>query len=187
MSNARLIVIYAGDGEGLNWELEKAIEMKLFSRLLLLMPNWGGSKADQVDSRFEHVRNVFRETKWGVSLAATRQISNIRAMFFRADGSVSLITSHHRNRDSFHIATVIAHYMMLNQCVARLSSSEQLPVPSNPIPQCNDAPKLGPRRQCQHSDQQPTRRIFSTQDGTREAGCGLSDSGVVGKEHRKKI
>jgi hypothetical protein len=119
MSEAGLIIMYSGTTNWVNWELTKIIEMGRVTNLILMIPEikgWRRSKRSKnISKRIESVKDVFNNTKWSVSLAAFQDFLSVRAMLFGADGSVTVIRSGPHNRDSYHLAALIAHYLILNQ------------------------------------------------------------------------
>jgi hypothetical protein len=114
MSEANLILMYLGKTYWINWEMAKIIEKKRVSNLILLVPELKRSRFDQTTPRFECIKYVFSQTIWSERLLEVKQFHSVRAMLFRADGSVVVIRSRPRNRDSYHLAALVAHYVMLN-------------------------------------------------------------------------
>lgn len=118
MSRASLIIMYSGKTHWVNWELAKVLETDRVQNLILMIPErhrwWLSSASDEFD-RIEHVRDVFKNTKWSSALAEILDFQNVRAMLFHGDGSMTVIKSHPRNRDSYHLAALVAHYIILNE------------------------------------------------------------------------
>lgn len=122
MSEASLIIMYPGISYWLNWELAKIIEAGQVENLILLIPEIQGwsdtGRAQNIATRIDHVRDVFKNTRWSNSLAAIQDFQDVRAMFFGNDGSMIMIRSRPDNRDSNHLAALIAHFFILNQTAA---------------------------------------------------------------------
>lgn len=97
MTDANHIVMYLGTTQWVNWELRQVIDSGRVTRL-------------------EHLRAAFRHTPWNEELMATREsdFGRVRAMLFRLDGSMVMITSRSRSRDSCHLAVLIAHQQLLD-------------------------------------------------------------------------
>ncbi len=119
MSKASLIIVYSGKTHWVNWELEKVIETERVSNLILMVPEvkvWRrSSRAKEISYRFELVKDVFKDTKWHAALEGIHDFQKLRAMLFHPDGSMTVIKSRPRNRDSYHLAALVAHYIILNE------------------------------------------------------------------------
>src|SRR5215470_14702014 len=135
MQKARIIVLYAGRGQWQTWELARVVNIGQAPKLLLMFPEvkklsastgwrrWFLLKSDinrELDSRLELARQAFMNTKWSVALARYTSARDIRAMLFPSDGSVVVIRSRPCNRDSYHLAALIAHYILLEMSTAAL-------------------------------------------------------------------
>lgn len=128
ISEASLIIIYSGKTRWVNWELAKVIEMERAPNLILMLPEIKGqiytdqteeltARIEDLSIRIEHVKQVFKNTIWSESLAAFRELQNARAILFGTDGSLIVIKSRPRNRNSYHLAAIIAHYILLKSAV----------------------------------------------------------------------
>jgi hypothetical protein len=121
IENASLIIMYAGKTHWVNWELAKVIEAEQIANLILLIPELKGSRCqrdEEITLRFERVRHVFRDTIWSKSLADLPSLQHVRAITFCEDGLVFVIKSRPRNRDSYHLAALVAHYLILNKTMS---------------------------------------------------------------------
>lgn len=118
MTEANVIVMYAGMTNWVNWELAKLIETGNILKLILIIPEVAGEaravRAENVSMRIERLSQVLKNTKWSFSLAELRNIEDLRAMLFRDDGTIVMVRSKPHNRDSYNLAALIAHYMMLS-------------------------------------------------------------------------
>ncbi|MEO8662048.1 MAG: hypothetical protein ABI693_26515, partial [Bryobacteraceae bacterium] len=79
-------------------------------------------------NRVEQLREVFRNTEWNEELLEYNDFASLRAMLFRADGSMVMIRSRSRSRDSYHLAALIAHQQLLDPAIA--SDSLAAPAPA---------------------------------------------------------
>jgi hypothetical protein len=141
MQKARIIVMYAGRGQWQTWELARVVNTEQTPKLILMFPEavdevargavevkgWRrwfllkrGDISRELDSRLELARQAFMNTKWSTALAGYTNARDVRAMLFRSDGSVIVIQSRFRNRDSYHLAALIAHYILLEKSTAML-------------------------------------------------------------------
>jgi hypothetical protein len=116
INEAALIVMYAGKTRWVRWELERIIQTDHVSRLILLIPEikaWSTAKRDQeLAQRAAQLRVVFRHTQWAEQLNSWWDYFNLRAVVFRPDGSLVAIKSGSRSRDSYHLAALVAHYVL---------------------------------------------------------------------------
>jgi hypothetical protein len=113
MSKASLIIMFAGESHWVNWELARVIETDCVQKLILMLPENKAWNSEEI-IRIDHVRELFKNTKWGSSLEGIHDQRKVRAMLFHADGSMTVIKSRPRNRDSYHLAALISHYIILN-------------------------------------------------------------------------
>jgi hypothetical protein len=122
MESANLIVMYCGTTKWVNWELQKIVERGRSTSLILMIPEikgWRASKRRQdIVNRVQQLREVFRNTEWNEELAGFDDFASVRAMLFRADGSMVMIRSRSRSRDSYHLAALIAHQQLLDPTIA---------------------------------------------------------------------
>lgn len=121
MTEASVIVMYAGLTNWVGWELAKIIETGSFLKLILIIPEVTGQarsiRAEHVSLRIERLSRILKGTRWSNSFAELHNVEDVRAMLFRDDGSVVVVRSRPHNRDSYHLAALIAHHIMLNQAV----------------------------------------------------------------------
>jgi FHA domain len=119
MSEASVIVMYSGKSQWVTWELAKLVNTERVGKLILIIPQVKGwrsaTRSKDIAARIEHVREAFKNTKWREALAALQNFRDVRAVLFRSDGSLIVIKSRPRNRDSYHLAALIAHYTLLRQ------------------------------------------------------------------------
>jgi len=122
MSEASVIVMYSGKSKWVTWELAKLVNTERVAKLILMIPEvkaWRRSiRSKDIAARMEHVRDAFAHTKWRGALAALQNSQDVPAMLFRSDGSLVVIKSRPRNRDSYHLAALIAHYVLLKETSA---------------------------------------------------------------------
>ena len=116
IKESALIVMYSGKTRGVNWELAKVIESERVPNLILMIPEVATNEKDFA-ARISQLRVVFKNTSWYGSLDKVSEFQNVRALVFEGDGSIILITSRRRNRDAYHLAALIAHYILLEKPV----------------------------------------------------------------------
>jgi hypothetical protein len=132
ISTASVIIMYCGTTGWVNWELRQIVERGRAISLILMFPentNWRSSrrKAD-IAARAEQIRTVFRDTPWAEELMAFNDFGGLRAMLFRADGSMLMIKSRSRSRDAYHLAALVAHQQMLDPYVGTETAPMMAPV-----------------------------------------------------------
>lgn len=122
MKEANLIIMYSGKTHWVNWELQKVLENGCATRLILMIPeikSWRRSKRRaEISARVEQIREVFKSTPWNEDLLRFNDLAGLRAMLFRADGSMVIVKSQSRRRDSYHLAALLAHQVLLESEVS---------------------------------------------------------------------
>jgi hypothetical protein len=118
MRDAALIIMYSGKTQWVNWELRKTIENACVTRLILMIPEikaWRRSKRNkEISARVQQVRQVFKSTPWEEELEQFDDFARVRAMLFRPDGSMVMIKSRSRSRDSYHLAALVGHQILID-------------------------------------------------------------------------
>lgn len=118
MKDAYLIIMYCGTTQWVNWELRQVIGSGRATSLILMFPEikgWRPSRRKRdIAARVEQIRDVFKDTPWNEELLAFSDYAGLRAMLFRADGSVVIVRSRSRSRDAYHLAALIAHQQLLD-------------------------------------------------------------------------
>ncbi len=116
ISESSLIIMYSGKTNWVNWELAKIIEMGRVQNLILIMPQPGGWRCSprDISARFDRLREAFKNTRWCKSIESIQDLEDVRALLFGVNGSIVVINSRPCNRDSFHLAALVAHYLILN-------------------------------------------------------------------------
>jgi hypothetical protein len=117
MRDARLIVMYSGTTHWVNWELRQVVKNGCATRLILMMPEieallW--ARKEEISARVEQVREAFSGTPWEEELLCFNDFARLRAMLFRPDGSMVMVKSRSKSRDSYHLAALVAHYILID-------------------------------------------------------------------------
>ena len=117
MRESSLIIMYSGTTQWVNWELQQVVESGRATSLILMFPEikaWRSSRRrEAVTTRAEQIRSVFVNTPWHEELMAFHDFAGLRAMLFRADGSMLMVKSRSRRRDAYHLAALVAHHQIL--------------------------------------------------------------------------
>ena len=109
MDTAKGIVVLVGHTEWLIWELRQIRERDLTRKALLIFPPAGRKNASE---RLETLRRAFVGSEWEPALAAVDHPNTLRAMILKDAGGIVTIRSHSRSRDTIHVSTMIAHYLL---------------------------------------------------------------------------
>ena len=118
MKDANLIIMYCGTTQWVNWELRRVVESGRTTSLILMFPEskaWRSSRRKRdIEARVEQIRDVFKDTPWAEELMTFSDFAGLRAMVFRADGSMVMVKCRSRSRDAYHLAALIAHQQLLD-------------------------------------------------------------------------
>jgi hypothetical protein len=118
MRDAKLIIMYSGKTHWVNWELRQVVKNECATRLMLMMPEieyWRTSKRNkEISARVEQIREVFKGTPWEEELLCFNDFAGLRTMLFRPDGSMVMVKSRSRSRDSYHLAALVAHHILID-------------------------------------------------------------------------
>jgi hypothetical protein len=124
MAAAGVIVLYPGTSQWVTWELAKVVNAGRAAKLILVFPevtSWRSHMASaELESRMAFARQAFVNTKWHEALTACQEPLDVRALLCRSDGSVIAIRSRPRNRDAYHLAALLAHYILLKETMVWL-------------------------------------------------------------------
>jgi len=118
MDESRLIVLMAGQTKWVGWELQEIVNRGHASKFVLLFPQikvrfWkrGGRNADAAE-RLRVLCTAFRGTIWEsglLQLQEQHKPGRIRSVAFNPNGYVIATTSKPKNRESYHLAALVAH------------------------------------------------------------------------------
>jgi hypothetical protein len=118
MRDARLIIMYSGKTHWVNWELRQVVKNECATRLILMMPEINtlrdSKRNKEISARVEQVREVFNGTPWEEELSCFNDFARLRAMLFRPDGSMVMVKSRSDSRDSYHLAALVAHQILID-------------------------------------------------------------------------
>lgn len=105
IDRASAILWSAGGTTWVFWELEQIINAGKVGQLIIVFPR----RIEDPAARLNQLVTVFAGTPWATALAAIEKPSHLRAIQFRPDGGLNLVTADTRNRNSYHLAVLIAH------------------------------------------------------------------------------
>jgi hypothetical protein len=115
--DAKAIIMYSGTTHWVNWELRQVVKNECATRLILMMPEirallW--ARKEEISARVEQVREGFSGTPWEEELLCFKDFARLRAMLFRPDGSMVMVKSRSKSRDSYHLAALVAHHILID-------------------------------------------------------------------------
>jgi hypothetical protein len=127
MDRSRYVVLLAGTTHWVNWELSQVIGRGHAGKLILVFPRspWWGfwRRARMASGRMAKLRETLADTPWAPALALVDRPYDIRALVLRQGGEVMLVTSRPRNRDSYHLAVLVAQRQLLQDAAGAASHS----------------------------------------------------------------
>jgi hypothetical protein len=117
--NAQLVSIFVGSTKWVNWEISQVVSLDLTERVILLMPEsrmWLPLKHNAaMKQRLSMLVQAMAGTPWYGALSEIGSAGTIRAILLEKGGSISVINSSSRNRDSYHLGAVIAHHLIMKR------------------------------------------------------------------------
>jgi hypothetical protein len=125
MANARTIVLLAGVTESLKWELQQVLAGKYYHKLIIVFPEDRFSAYPVEPSRrLQKLKTVLIGSRWQSAIEACPDdtAKSFRSVVLNPDGSLYIVKSHSKGRDTYHLAVIVAHYLLLckeDQRVAR--------------------------------------------------------------------
>jgi hypothetical protein len=133
MRQSNVVIMYSGKTHWVNWELRQLLENGCVTRLILMIPEikgWRRAKRNKdISARVEQIRDVFRSTPWEEELLQFEDFAGLRAMLFRPDGSMVMVKSRSHGRDSYHLAALVAHLILLNSAHQSVPQSSVVDMP----------------------------------------------------------
>jgi hypothetical protein len=111
MKAARVVVIIAGRGEGLAWELRTAAQIGALEKVVLLMPP--GDMADQ-QARWRHAAESLAASPWATALQQLGA-DRILAATFASHGALELVKARRRREQDYDLALRIALHRVTMQ------------------------------------------------------------------------
>lgn len=134
MRAASVIIMYCGTTHWVNWELRQIVELGRATSLILMFPEsrgWRPSRRQRdIAARTAQIRTVFQDTAWTEELTEFGDFTGLRAMLFRADGSMLMIKSRSRSRDAYHLAALIAHQQLLDPAIGAVPAGARAGAPA---------------------------------------------------------
>lgn len=118
MSTAQAIVMYCGNTFWVNWELAMLARKGYLHKVIVLFPPRRGwaqpSKklVDDIRKRLTGVRAALQGTRWAHAATSLEPEKDLRALLFNADGTLTAIRSRREDRDAYHLAVLIGHYIL---------------------------------------------------------------------------
>jgi hypothetical protein len=119
MDSSAVILVMAGVTGWVSWEMRKIVEREHVNKLIVCIPNmrslkqWSAREYERnLAMRFEGVRTAFAGTAWEPVLERLPEYRHIRTMIMEPGGGVTAVVSRSSNRNSYHLAVLVAHYLL---------------------------------------------------------------------------
>ena len=126
MERSVLIILMIGRTHWIDWELRRVIELGYTEKVMILFPqvrrpkwtffSWRTERMQDAEERLIVIRKAFEGTPWESGLYWTDVVEpqDLRSLAFLPGGEVLVVTSSPRNRESYHLAALIARYTQLH-------------------------------------------------------------------------
>lgn len=121
MGSSQVVLMYAGNTYWVNWELAMLARKDRLHKVILLIPPRRGwpmrsNKAiADIRKRLTCVQGALQDTRWAAEAAALQADKHLRALIFRPDGGITVIRSRWQNREAYHLAVLVSHYLQRRQ------------------------------------------------------------------------
>ena len=123
IAGARVVLIMAGATRWVNWELEQVIAHGRVDRLIVCFPPLAGRWIGRLWHRFgpdmaerlARLREAFAASPWAGALNRLDDASTLRSVTFGADGRVTVVRSRSRDRNAYHLAVLVAHWVIARE------------------------------------------------------------------------
>jgi len=121
MSESKLIILMAGISQWITWELKKVVTLGHAGKLIIVFPQirrsfwnrlFSTERTAASEQRLTAVREAFVGTIWEEGLAAIQWPERLRSISFAPSGMVNVVVSKPRNRDSYHLAALVALHLI---------------------------------------------------------------------------
>lgn len=114
MQAASAIVLIAGTTRWVDWELKKILDLRDVSKLVLVFPparkRFRSRAEAEAALHLKSVQAAFEGTIWQSSLSELEHPLQIRALVFKPEGGIAVVTSSSRGLNSYEWAAFVAHY-----------------------------------------------------------------------------
>ncbi|MDM0047927.1 FHA domain-containing protein [Variovorax sp. J22R115] len=118
MSSAQVILMYCGNTFWVNWELAMLARKGYLHKVIVLFPPRRGwaqrtkKLIDDIQKRLAGVRAALRDTRWADAAAVLLPEKDLRALLFHPDGTLTAVRSKREDRDAYHLAVLVGHYIL---------------------------------------------------------------------------
>jgi hypothetical protein len=68
-----------------------------------------------MEQRLAMLKQAMAGAPWSAAINQIGRARSVRAILLESDGSISVVRSVLRNRDSYHLAAAIAHHLILKR------------------------------------------------------------------------
>lgn len=118
METSSTIVLFAGLTPWVNWELKEAVTGHRAGKLMVILPRsrrrwWPRGSSEDAVRRLKAIQQDLADTAWSAALSKLNHPKSIRAITLGSSGQITVIRSRTRIRDSYHLAAMVAHSLIL--------------------------------------------------------------------------
>ena len=115
-----IILMMAGMTEWLEWELKQVIAHNALGKLIICFPpvrrrKWKDRSLKEfsanMEERLDRLRRAFAETRWSAELLRLDDAKSLRSLVFGNDGRVTVIRAESRDRNAYHLAVLVGHWV----------------------------------------------------------------------------
>ena len=115
-----IILVMAGMTEWVEWELKQVIANNALGKLIICFPpvrrrKWKDRSLKEfsanMEERLDRLRRVFAETRWSAALLRLDDAESLRSLVFGNDGRVTVIRAESRDRNAYHLAVLVGHWV----------------------------------------------------------------------------
>ena len=112
MGESSLLVVMAGASPWIAWEFRQIVERGHARKLIVLFPQLRSRYRKGSAAGLAAIKEAFLGTPWESALREIDQPWRIRSLVFEKSGRVSLVVAKSRSRNAYHLATLIAHFLV---------------------------------------------------------------------------
>jgi hypothetical protein len=121
--DSNVILLMIGRTKWVRWELEQIIRNNALDRLVICFPPikklWWWEDLlfrrefkENTESRLARLKLTFSSTPWSSAIDQLDDAQTLRSLVLRDSGRVMAIRARSRNRNAYHLAIVIAHWVI---------------------------------------------------------------------------
>ena len=153
MREAQIILVYCGRTYSVNWEMSMLARKDYLTKTIMLFPprrGWGKRSRklrDDLHRRLLLVKRAVQGTSWAAAAEALEPAADIRALVFNANGTLTVVHSRREDREAFHLAALVCHYLLSKTGARKVFRLRALSNPGRSWPVRGGMVSIGAARQ----------------------------------------